>query len=130
MNDRKLNIKPLLNLIILIIIILVIFFSDYRKSVKMQLRSKELYSTEIVGKINLIRQNRGTVSLVTNEFGNIKKYYFNATYNEELNPSNLVDFAHPNDSIYKAKNSYILNIYRNRKVYQFELVVLNDSSPH
>lgn len=102
------------------LLILIINIVNKKVSHKISENHNSLYWKEIHGKVNKIMQNRGTVMLQLSN--NSKKWiYFGDSRNYELDPIYIHRFINKGDSIFKAKKSDTLKIYREDKEYFFVL---------
>ena len=103
----------------LLITVTIIYTSD-KKSNEIQIRINDLVNEQISGIVSSVSQNRGTITLRLKNKVNIP-YYFEITRNYSLSPYDLNEFLQRGDSIYKAKNSMRLEVFRGNKSFYFIL---------
>ena len=103
-----------------LLIVIAILFVDNKKSDVITDSIDNLYGNEISGIVETISQNRGTVSLRLKNIPQ-KPIYFTTTRNYALTPYSIDEFIKGGDSIYKAKNSMELEVYRGNQKFQFIL---------
>ncbi|GET23302.1 hypothetical protein [Prolixibacter denitrificans] len=103
----------------LLITVTIIYTSD-KKSSEIQIRINDLVNEQISGIVSSVSQNRGTITLRLKNKVNIP-YYFEITRNYSLSPYDLNEFLQRGDSIYKAKNSMRLEVFRGNKSFYFIL---------
>jgi hypothetical protein len=103
-----------------LLIVGAILFDDNKKSTEITDSIDNLYGQELSGIVATISQNRGTVSLRFKDCSK-KRIFFSSTSNSSLTPSFIDDFIKGGDSIFKAKNSMELEVYRGKMRFHFIL---------
>jgi len=107
-------------LLVGLLIVGAILFDDNKKSTEMSDSIDNLYGQELSGIVATISQNRGTISLRLKDYSK-KRIFFSTTSNSSLTPSLIDDFIKGGDSIFKAKNSMELEVYRGNERFHFIL---------
>ncbi len=103
-----------------LLIVGAILFTDNKKSVEINDSINNLYGEELSGIVATISQNRGTVSLRLKNISQ-KPIHFTTTRNYALTPYDIDEFIKGGDSIYKAKNSMELLVFRGNEKFHFVL---------
>ncbi len=103
-----------------LLIVGAILYDDNKKSTEITDSIDNLYGQELSGIVATISQNRGTVSLRLKDYSK-KRIFFSTTSNSSLTPSFIDDFIKGGDSIFKAKNSMELEVYRGNERFHFIL---------
>ena len=107
-------------LLVGLLIVGAILFDDNKKSTEITDSIDDLYGQELSGIVATISQNRGTVLLRLKD-NSKKRIFFSTTSNSSLTPSFIDDFIKGGDSIFKAKNSMELEVFRGNERFRFTL---------